>query len=203
LRHAKRESETFPELFTADVHVGDAATASALHASAGKYNILHLISHYELNKTTPLFSRLFLAPDKDGKRTLELHEVYGLGLKGVDLVVLSVCQSNSGDHSRGDDITGLSRAFMSAGAPTVIASLWKVDDQATSELMASFYKCLGKGESKAEALSHAQAETRAKYPHPFFWAGFVLTGHPGITTAPNSIQAVETLGAMASGTFKK
>src|SRR5262245_31862879 len=190
----------FRETYGANARIGDAATASAFRASAGDYDILHLVSHYRPNTITPIFSSLILAPGEGASGSLELHEVYGMELKKADLVVLSVCQSNSGAHSRGDDITGLSRAFLYAGAPTVISSLWNVDDQATSELMTSFYKRLQEGMSKAAALRAAQAETRAKpeYSHPYYWAGFVLTGRPGTTSSPNASRAVE--GSVATGT---
>lgn len=184
LRYANDEAQAVAKLYGANARVGGAATASAFRASAGDYDILHLVSHYQPNTITPIFSSLILAPGEDANGSLELHEVYGMELKKADLVVLSVCQSNSGAHSRGDDITGLSRAFLYAGSPTVISSLWNVDDRATSELMTSFYKRLQEGMSKAAALRAAQAETRAKpeYSHPYYWAGFVLIGQPGTTS---------------------
>src|SRR4030095_13012330 len=188
LRYANDEAQAVAKRLGADARIGGAATAAAFRASAGDYDILHLVSHYQPNTITPLFSSLILAPGEDASGLLELHEVYGMELKKADLVVLSVCQSNSGAHSRGDDITGLSRAFLYAGAPTVISSLWNVDDRATSELMTSCYKRLREGMSKAAALRAAQAETRAKpeYSHPYYWAGFVLIGQPGTTSAPHS-----------------
>ena len=203
LPYAKKEAQAVAKLYGGDALVGDEATAVAIQRNVSKYDILHLISHYELNKTTPLFSGLILAPDKDAKASLEYHEVYGLDLKSADLVVLAVCQSNSGAQSRGDEITGLNRAFMSAGAPAVIASLWSVDDQATSELMVSFYTHLKGGMSKAAALRAAQSDTRAKYPHPFHWAAFVLTGDPGTTTASNSNRGVATADATATAVIKR
>jgi CHAT domain-containing protein len=204
LRYANDEAQAVAKLYGANARIGSAATASAFRASAGDYDILHLVSHYQPNTITPIFSSLTLAPGEDADGSLELHEVYGMELKKADLVVLSVCQSNSGAHSGGDDITGLSRAFLYAGAPTVISSLWNVDDQATSGLMTSFYKRLQEGMSKAAALSAAQAETRAKpeYSHPYYWAGFVLTGQPGIISAPNSSRAVEASGEAGPGPYK-
>ena len=80
---------------------------------------------------------------------------------------------------RGDDMIGLTRAFMYAGAPTVIASLWKVDDLATYEFMTAFYEQLQHGKSKAAALRNAQKLTRQTYPYPYYWAAFMLTGEPG------------------------
>jgi CHAT domain-containing protein len=204
LRYANDEAQAVAQLYGANARIGGAATASAFRASAGDYDILHLVSHYQPNKITPIFSSLILAPGEDADGSLELHEVYGMELKKADLVVLSVCQSNSGAHSRGDDITGLSRAFLYAGAPTVISSLWNVDDRATSELMTSFYKRLQGGMSKAAALRTAQAEMRAKpeYSHPYYWAGFVLIGQPGTISAPNSRHAVEASGEVGPGSFK-
>jgi CHAT domain-containing protein len=204
LRYANDEAQAVAKLYGANARIGGAATAAAFRASAGDYDILHLVSHYQPNTITPLFSSLILAPGEDASGLLELHEVYGMELKKADLVVLSVCQSNSGARSRGDDITGLSRAFLYAGAPTVISSLWNVDDRATSELMTSFYKRLREGMSKAAALRAAQAETRAKpeYSHPYYWAGFVLIGQPGTTSAPNSGPAVEASGETGPGSFK-
>jgi CHAT domain-containing protein len=93
--------------------------------------------------------------------------------------VLSACDTQLGKLSKGDDLVGLNRAFIYAGTPTVVASLWSVDDESTSLLMRSFYTHLKQGMSKAKALQAAQAETRKKYPHPYYWAGFVLTGDPG------------------------
>jgi CHAT domain-containing protein len=132
-----------------------------------------------LNATNPLFSRILLSPDGADAGAVEVREVYGLDLSGTDLVALSACETQLGEHGRGDDIVGLNRAFMAAGASHVVASLWTVDDAATSMLMRAFYKNLKRGMSKAAALQAAQAATRKKYPHPYYWAAFVLTGDPG------------------------
>ena len=114
-----------------------------------------------------------------GDGALTVGDVYGLDLFRAGLVVLSACQTQLGAQSRGDDIVGLTRAFIFAGSPSVVASLWSVDDQATGLLMTSFYQHLRNGDSKAEALRAAQADVRARYPHPYYWAAFVLTGDPG------------------------
>jgi len=108
-----------------------------------------------------------------------------LSLRKTDLVVLSGCQSHSGKRTLGDDIIGLSRAFLYAGSPSVMASLWSVDDDATKLLMVAFYSHLRQGLSKADALRAAQADVRRQYQSPFYWAGFVLTGDPGRTGTSN------------------
>ena len=84
-----------------------------------------------------------------------------------------------GEALEGDEVVGLTRAFFFAGTPTVIASLWNVDDEATAILMKSFYLHLQEGMGKAEALRQAQVEVREEHPSPFYWAAFVLSGDPG------------------------
>jgi len=92
------------------------------------------------------------------------------------LVVLSACETGLGTLQRGDEITGLTRTFLTAGADTVLASLWKVSDESTAVLMQQFYRGLARGLKPAEALRESALAVRAKYPHPFYWAAFVVTG---------------------------
>jgi len=110
---------------------------------------------------------------------LRLHDVYDLKLS-ADLVVLSACQSALGKEVRGEGMLGLTRGFMYAGAPRVVASLWRVDDRATAELMKAFYEgMLGPAElTPAAALRAAQNHLRGqpRWRDPYFWAGFVLHG---------------------------
>lgn len=113
----------------------------------------------------------------DGR--LEAQEVYALDLSATDLVVLSACQSSLGELSAGDELVGLTRAFFFAGTPTVLSSLWEVDDSATKELMVAFYRNRQARMGKAEALQAAQKEVSATYASPFYWAAFVLNGDPG------------------------
>jgi len=103
-------------------------------------------------------------------------EIVGTDLRGTDLVVLSACETGLGKVLNGDDLVGLTRGFLYAGSSNVVASLWHVDDLATSELMKRFYTNLKKGLPKREALRQAQLDTRKAFPHPFFWAAFFLTG---------------------------
>jgi len=182
LRHAENEAQTIAALFGTTALIGGAATETAFRERAGRSGILHIAAHGQLNAAAPLFSRLVLAADdefetaRDG--SLEVREIYGLDLKQASLVVLSACQTQLGAQSRGDEVVGLSRAFIYAGTPAVLASLWSVDDVATASLMTSFYGHLRKGVGNAAALRAAQAETRGKHPDPYYWASFVLTGDP-------------------------
>ncbi len=150
------------------------ATLSSFVRKAPDYSLLHLAAHGELHLENPLFSRIILA---DGDLTVE--KIENLNLSNTALVVLSACNTNIGKRSRGDDIVGLTRAFMIAGAPSVIASLWPVNDRATADFMAAFYTSLKRTRCPAKALQKAQQTIRKTYPHPYYWAGFVLAGDPG------------------------
>jgi len=168
-------------------YTGSAATELRLRESVGDVAILHLAAHGEYNQYNPLYSTLYLAPDADGQYDgrLEVHEIFGLNLKGSQLVVLSACETQLGQLSTGDEVVGMTRAFMFAGAPSVLASLWRVDDEATQTLMTAFYKHWREdGMNKAQALQAAQADVRAnpKWESPYYWAGFVLSGNVGVTS---------------------
>lgn len=182
LRHAEAEARAVAALLGGTALVGADATEAALRDRAPRAGVLHLAAHGQLNAAAPLFSRLVLAGDDDLDTArdgmLEVREVYGLDLRQTSLVVLSACQTQLGALSRGDDMVGLNRAFLFAGAPAVVASLWKVDDEATALLMTALYGHLKRGLGPAAALQAAQADTRARHPDPFHWAAFVLTGSP-------------------------
>jgi CHAT domain-containing protein/lipopolysaccharide biosynthesis regulator YciM len=100
----------------------------------------------------------------------------GLDLKGTELVVLSACQTGVVDSDTTENVSGLSKAFIQAGAKDIVMSLWSVDDNATKELMGSFYKEMQGGEEYAEALKRAKLKMIEKGMHPFFWAPFIVSG---------------------------
>jgi CHAT domain-containing protein len=180
LNFAAQEARAIAKLFGAQPLLGKAASESALRAQAGQASFVHLAAHGQFNPQSPLFSTIYLAGDAENDGRLEVHEIYELDLtRATDLVVLSACQTQAGTLSAGEDVVGLSRAFMYAGTPSVIASLWSVDDAATELLMERFYMHLKAGAQKGEALRMAQADVRQTYPHPYYWAGFVLMGSPG------------------------
>jgi CHAT domain-containing protein/tetratricopeptide (TPR) repeat protein len=179
LLHVDDEARGVAKLYDTQPFTTGKALKSEFLKHAGEYSIIHIAAHAETDEPSPLFYRIMLAADQDGTAALELHQVYDLNLAKASLVVLSACDTGLGTHNQGDDIVAFNRAFIYAGTPTVIASLWLVDDASTSELMKSFYIHLKNGMGKAEALRAAQADTRKKYPNPYYWAAFVLTGDPG------------------------
>jgi CHAT domain-containing protein len=192
LRYAAQEALSVSDLYNAQAFIGDEATESELKAVAGSYSILHIAAHGEYNPVNPLFSALRLAADREADGRLEVHEVYQLNLEKTDLVVLSACETHLGQLRPGDEVIGLNRAFVYAGTPTVIASLWAVDDEATAQLMERFYIHLQNGLSKAQALRAAQKEIRdnPKWAHPYYWAAFILTGDPGKASEVSATQSL-------------
>jgi CHAT domain-containing protein/tetratricopeptide (TPR) repeat protein len=111
---------------------------------------------------------------EDGLLTAE--DVSGLDLLATELVVLPACDTGLGEVRTGEGVFGLQRSFVLAGAKTLVMSLWKVDDQATLELMEGFYDRLLAGRPRAAALHEAQQAVRAKYPDPYYWGAFVCLG---------------------------
>jgi CHAT domain-containing protein/Tfp pilus assembly protein PilF len=178
LRYADKEAAGVASLYHSEALLTGSATRAAFLKRAGTSSVVHIAAHTELNGDSPLFSRIALTPGKDDSGAIEVREIYGMDLAGTNLVVLSACQTQLGERSKGDDVVGLNRAFIYAGASSVLASLWTVDDEATSILMKAFYANLKQGLSKAAALQAAQAVTRKRYLHPYYWAAFVLTGDP-------------------------
>ncbi len=151
------------------------ATATALTSLAGQYSMIHLAAHGLFDPDQPLRSALLLAPDRESDGLVRASDLYNLSLD-ADLVTLSTCETALGKVATGDDVVGFTRGFLYAGTRSLLSSLWQVDDQATRDLMVAFYSNL-KQMSKDEALRRAQIAVKAKYPHPYYWAAFVLTGN--------------------------
>jgi CHAT domain-containing protein len=161
----------------------EASRTTALRPELGEYRIVHFATHGLLNNVHPELSGIVLSlVDKEGHQQdgfLRLQDIYNLKLP-AELVVLSACQTGLGKEIKGEGLIGLTRGFMYAGAPRVVASLWKVDDRATSELMKRFYQ----GMLGPEALSPAGALRQAQmtiwkqkqWREPYYWAAFVLQG---------------------------
>jgi CHAT domain-containing protein/Tfp pilus assembly protein PilF len=179
LPYADEEAESVARIYNTHALTTSMTSKSAFLKRAEESSIIHVAAHADTDTASPLFYKIMLGGYKEGPEKLEIREIYGLNLAKASLVVLSGCSTGSGIYTIGDDVVALSRAFIYAGAPTVIASLWAVDDKATTYLMTALYMHLRAGMSKAEALQAAQSDTRKLYPHPYYWAGFVLMGDPG------------------------
>lgn len=171
-------AQVFPAtevLFGADVTKKAVGTEERLNK-----RIVHFATHGILEPSKPLDSYLQLATaDSVELSRLTLGEIGGLPFDKVDLVTLSACESAIGDKEPdGGEVTTLAHAFTSAGATTVLASLWSVGDESTKEFMVEFYRQLAAGQSKAAALQSAQIKMlkNPKFSRPLYWAPFVLMG---------------------------
>jgi CHAT domain-containing protein len=160
----------------------DASKETATSGDLSRYRILHFATHGLLDTKRPELSGLVLSlVDPQGKPRdgfLRLHEIYNLDLP-ADLVVLSGCETALGKEVRGEGLMALTRGFMYAGSPAVVASLWQIDDRSTGELMKRFYRgMLQQGLSAPAALRKAQVSLWKDKPTepPYFWAGFVFQG---------------------------
>ncbi len=160
----------------------EANRATALSSEMSQYRIIHFATHGLLNSEHPELSGIVLSlVNENGQPVngfLRLNEIYNLNLS-ADLVVLSACQTALGKEVKGEGLIGLTRGFMYAGSPRVVASLWKVDDVATAELMKLFYqKMLREQMRPAAALRAAKVEMwqQKRWNAPFYWAAFEIQG---------------------------
>jgi CHAT domain-containing protein len=149
-------------------------------------DVIHLASHYVVYEGNPMNSRLLLAQESvdhreadNSRGVLQANEVYGLKLRKAPLVILSACESGVEDYYSGEGMIGMSRVFIAAGAPVVVASLWQVDAYATDELMINFHRHRRlEMLSASEALRLAQVDmlSNPSKKHPYYWAGFTTIG---------------------------
>jgi len=135
--------------------------------TAGK---LHIAAHGIFRSDNPMFSSLKL-----GDSWLNLFDIFNLQL-GAELTVLSACETGMSAVWEGDELLGLARGFLYAGTPSLLVSLWTVNDRSTAKLMRRFYEGLQRGLSKARALREAVLTVKAEFSHPYYWAPFILMG---------------------------
>jgi CHAT domain-containing protein len=172
LEEAKRISALLPGRILVEAE----ATRAAFVEAAPHYSIVHLVAHGEARLDNPTFAHIRLA---DGQ--LNPADIFNLELDGA-LVTLSACETGRSVVMGGDELIGLSRGFLYAGAATLVQSLWRVEDGSTARMMVQFYRALRAGHTRGDALRRAQLalltdpETGV---HPYFWAPFQLLGASG------------------------
>jgi CHAT domain-containing protein len=196
LRQSRREVEAIAALLPAAealVATGFAADRElVLSGALAGYRVLHFATHGILDDEHPELSGLVLSQvDRAGRPQegfVRLRDVYGLDL-GADLVVLSGCRTALGREVRGEGLVGLTRGFLYAGVEQVVASLWRVEDRVTAELMERFYRALWlDGLTPGAALARAQREVAAdpRWSDPYFWSAFVVQGASRRPSAPDA-----------------
>jgi CHAT domain-containing protein len=159
-----------------------ASRAMATSPELGQYRMIHFATHGSLDSEHPELSGLVLSlVDEQGRAVngfLDLEDVYNLNLS-ADLVTLSACETGLGKEIKGEGLVGLTRGFMYAGARRVVASLWKVDDVATAELMGRFYEGMlqeGLRPTRALRLAQMQMRNQKRWNDPYYWAAFAIQG---------------------------
>jgi CHAT domain-containing protein len=188
LPEAELEVQIISQLHGIDqsqILIGSAASESAFKRLVGDHEVLHFATHGILDNADPLKSCLLLAnpePDSGEDGLLEAREIMQLDL-AADLAILSACETARGRVGAGDGVSGMSRAFLSAGCQTLIVSQWKVDSRRTAELIVSFFKFLKTrtdaqppGKSKALQLAARRLMQNSSTRHPFYWAGMIMIG---------------------------
>ncbi len=153
-----------------EVFLGAAATAQVLKERGAHSRFVHIATHGRFRQDNPMFSSISL-----GDSQLNLFDLYQLDLP-CELVTLSGCGTGLNMIVGGDELLGLVRGLFYAGAQGALVTLWDVNDQSTAEFMELFYQALRGNKNKAEAAQWAMAQIRRRYPHPYYWAPFVLVG---------------------------
>ncbi|SNT31714.1 Tetratricopeptide repeat-containing protein [Ekhidna lutea] len=176
------EVREIQQLIGGKIWVNEEASESVFKKNANQYSILHLAMHSLLNHQEPAYSELLFNAENDTLNDgyLTIDEIYNLDIEAT-MVVLSACSSGGGSMQVGEGPISFTRAFSYAGCPSVIMSMWKLPDAATSKIMVEFYKRIKAGESKDQALRNAQLSYLSEaedplYRHPFFWGSFVAMG---------------------------
>jgi CHAT domain-containing protein/Tfp pilus assembly protein PilF len=188
LPQATRETQRIGQLMTGKVQsrvlVGEQATEAEFSKQGPAADYLHFAVHSLVNQQQPYYSALVLAPDANSDGLLQTYEIVNTPLRSR-LVTLSGCETALGKLKRGEGMLGLQRAFLQAGAESVVVSLWSIEDS-TADFMEGFYRNIRRDQSIAAALRNAKQQylkgtvalgggQRISSSHPFFWAPFVLT----------------------------
>ncbi|MCD8539001.1 MAG: CHAT domain-containing protein [Leadbetterella sp.] len=176
LRYSVQELQNIREhIGETTLYEGDEAGKAAFLKSLGKFKVHHLAMHSEMDEEDYELSSLIFARNEK----LYFHELYALNFPS-EMVVLSACNTGLGKYLNGEGVMSLARALTYAGVRSSVASLWQVPDKESAELMTLFYDYISDGKPKDEALMLAKRAFVEKYPmktHPYYWAGFILTGN--------------------------
>ena len=182
-------------IFNGRAFLSDKATERNFKSEADKYKIIHLGTHTEINNLSPLLSRLVLSKDgntesADDDGYLYAYEIYNLSLR-AELAVLTACETGVGKTSSSEGVLSLAHSFAYAGCPSIVMSLWQIDEKTSSGIIEDFYKNLADGNPKNVALRNAKLHYLKNHPgelsNPYYWSGLVLLGDTSsISAAANT-----------------
>jgi CHAT domain-containing protein len=178
LTSAEDEVNFISNLFNSkEVFLENNATENKVKAECSRFDIIHFACHGHFDLDNPTHSALFLAKDATDDGQLFVDEIFGLKLSQTQLVVLSACETGLSKIVQGDELIGLTRAFIYAGTPALVASLWSVNDQSTGILIKNFYSHF-KADNKSGSLREAQLflKSQKQFTHPYYWSCFEMVG---------------------------
>ncbi|MDE5423203.1 CHAT domain-containing protein [Ancylomarina sp. DW003] len=178
---AKIEVKNISKIISGEIYLDELASETRFKEKAEDFDILHLAMHTILDDKNPMYSKLVFSQTGDSLNDglLNTHEIYNMNLK-ARMVVLSACNSGDGKFLKGEGVMSLARGFFYSGCPSLIMTLWTVEDNSGSSLMSSFYKFLSQSFPKDVALQQAKLEyletADPLKSHPYFWSGYVVIG---------------------------
>lgn len=181
LPYTKEEVNNISNVMKGDLYLDDLATEQNFKNNASNYDVLHLAMHTIIDDENPMYSKLVFTQTNDTIQDglLNTHEIYNMNFN-ARMVVLSACNTGDGKLLKGEGVMSLARGFFYAGCPSIIMTLWTVEDQTGSNLMTNFYANLSEGLQKDQALRNAKLkylETADPLKsHPYFWSGYVTMG---------------------------
>jgi len=182
LRYNVKEVDGIKNIFESNVFVNEKAALNYFQKNSSNYNLIHLATHAVTNDQFPDYSYLAFSDSTKDTNLLYIKDLYNYQLN-ADLVTLSACETGVGKLQKGEGMLSLSRAFNYAGTNSLITTLWKIDDQSTSNIITNFYHNLYSGYTKSEAIRQAKLDyldrnkNDVTLQHPYFWSGIVLSGN--------------------------
>jgi CHAT domain-containing protein len=161
----------------------EGTTETNFKSQAKDFDVVHLAVHGQSDTLNAINSKLIFRTDKDSTEDGQLyaHELYTLDLSHLDLAVLSACESGIGKQQKGEGVMSIARGFAYAGCPSLVISLWKIDDRTTAQLMNKFYKYVSEGNALDISIANAKLDyirgANEFNSHPFYWAAFLQVGN--------------------------
>jgi len=181
LKGIKEEAQRITRIIKGDTYMDGRATEEAFKDQSENYDILHLAMHTLVNDEDPMYSKMAFTQEKESKEDgfLNTYEIYNLELNSR-LAVLSSCNTGTGKLQKGEGVISLARGFKYAGCPSIVMTMWPVEDNSSIRLMEYFYEALADGEHKDHALRKAKIKflenSDPLHAHPYFWSGYILIG---------------------------
>jgi len=177
---AMETAEVIGNLFSGQSLLAAQATEDRFKQEAAQHRIIHLGTHTEINTTSPMLSRLILARSENEDGYLHAYEIYNLPLR-AELAVLTACETGVGKESSSEGVLSMAHGFAYAGCPSLVMSLWEIDEKTSAQIIETFYENLAEGMAKNEALRQAKLTylktANGELKNPYYWSGLVLFGN--------------------------